>query len=469
MVNENKQNSIAVARLNKFSLNEDASSKISTKILIKLQIKNAASVYLFVNLFSFQSIHKTTLMFIECCFTVVSDTDSFKQLDYTSISKILASSSLFITSEIEIFKVAERWLNYDIEERSKYAKDILLKVRLHLLSKDTIQQLIDNSKIFKKDYDCVKILNGILYCEDISSVNTSSVYQKSRYCIRKSFNILVCGGFQLDSQFLSNSVSCIDLNNLGDVETYPPMITGRVFLKVVYVKGDLYVFGGRDSKLNRIVSVDKYSLTTKTWCQIAEMYDSRIDYCVCAFMDKIFFIGGNKDGVQINFCLQFDTYDYSWKEVSGINKERSCAACAVYEERIVVSGGLENDFRTLNTVESYDVIPDKWSSMPNMNSGKSNHSLVVVMNKLFIISERENTCEVFDNVCKMFVTIKSPKLSRDDTSTRAYSIGKKIFVFQNESPNFICFDTDTNEWSEESCEVTKDICLFSCVKVPYLC
>ena len=50
-----------------------------------------------------------------------------------------------------MFNVAEIRLNYNIKERSKYAKHILLKIRLHLLSKDTIRQLLNGSKFFKKD------------------------------------------------------------------------------------------------------------------------------------------------------------------------------------------------------------------------------------------------------------------------------------------------------------------------------
>ena len=45
---------------------------------------------------------------------------------------------------------------------------------------------------------------------------------------------------------------------------------------------------------------------------------------------------------------------------------------------------------------------------------------------------------------------------------------KKIYVFQYELSILICFDTDKNEWSEESSEVTKDLHHFSCAKVPFL-
>ena len=52
--------------------------------------------------------------------------------------------------------------------------------------------------------------------------------------------------------------------------------------------------------------------------------------------------------------------------------------------------------------------------------------------------------------------------------TRTFSIENKIFVLQDESLNIISYDIDKNEWSEESCEVTKNIRFFSSVKVPCL-
>ena len=149
-----------------------------------------------------------------------------------------------------------------------------------------------------------------------------------------------------------------------------------------------------------------------------------------------------------------------------MNEVRSNAACAIFEERIIVSGGCSNNGDDLNSVESYDVLPDKWSTMPNMNSGKYNHSLVVFKNKLFVISKREDGCEVFDNFCKKFITIKSPEFY--NSSKRAFSIENKILALQDDSSKIISYDTDKNEWLEESCEVTKNIRWFSSVKVPCL-
>ena len=88
----------------------------------KLQVKNAASVYQFSTIFHLPSLQKATLSYIERCFTIVSDTESFVHLNFTSLSKVLTRSGLLITSEIEVFKAADKWLDHNIKERSKYAK-----------------------------------------------------------------------------------------------------------------------------------------------------------------------------------------------------------------------------------------------------------------------------------------------------------------------------------------------------------
>ena len=92
----------------------------------KLQLKNAATVYQFVNLLNLPRLQNLTLSYIERWLTIVTNNESSLELEYNLISIILASSELLITSEIEVFKVANRWLNHNIEERSKHAEDLLL-------------------------------------------------------------------------------------------------------------------------------------------------------------------------------------------------------------------------------------------------------------------------------------------------------------------------------------------------------
>ena len=456
---------ITATRFNKLSLNENAVSPICKFLKEKLQIKNAASIYQFVNMFNLSSLENSALSYIERLFTIVSDNDSFLDIEYNLISKIFASSELLVTSEIEVYKAVERWLNHKFEERSKHAEDLLLKVRLPLLSTNTIRHLLKDSTHLTKADGCVKILNKMLDHRVDCFYKSSSNYHTSRYCSQKYLKLLICGGFDSEKSTTCSSVSCIDVYKAGDVEIYPPMTTERYSLKVVHVKGDIFVFGGFDNNNDWIMSVDKYSLTSRKWSQVGEMHDKRNFFCACAFMNKVIVVGGYTKGNSTNSCLQFDTRNYIWKEVSSMDVARATRACAVFEERIVVCGGCDNP--RLNTVESYDVLPDKWSPMPSLNFSKNVSSLVVVKHKLFVISKRKDSCEVYDNVCKRFIAIKSPRFNLF-SGIRANAIENKIFAFQDDLSKIITYDSQKNEWSEELCGVTKNLNFFTSVNVPSL-
>ena len=160
--------------------------------------------------------------------------------------------------------------------------------------------------------------------------------------------------------------------------------------------------------------------------------------------------------------MQFNLNDNSWKEICEMNEVKDGAACVVFQGNIVVSGGVDNNNNRLNTVESYDVFGDKWTSMPNMINSHSYHSLVVVKDKLFVIGNEIYFCEVFDNVSKNFVSLKHPPSM---SYNKSVAIGNRIVVFQENQSTILCYDVDKDEWSEESCEVTKYLDDFSCAKL----
>ena len=238
--------------------------------------------------------------------------------------------------------------------------------------------------------------------------------------------------------------------------------------EAVCLKGEFYVFGSYDHSNNLAESVEKYSPLTNKWNVLTEMFDGREDFCACAFINKIFIIGGcayNSDRTfgTTSSCLEFNTKDNNFKEISKMNVARESAACVVFQGNIVVSGGFDANNNELNTVESYDVFADKWTSLPNMLKSKSFHSLVVVKDKMFAFGHGTESCEVFDNVCNKFIALKhQPSI----TFSKSVSIGNKILIFQENRSSITYYDVDKDEWSEESCEITKHLENFSLTKLP---
>ena len=440
----------------------------------KINIKNVIVFYQLASIFNSETLSQVAFDFIERFFTMVVKTKSFLELDYIYLAKLVVSSVMCKSLELEVFNAAEKWLTYKTKERVKFAKDLLLKLRLHLLTDNTLNNLLTKSSLFYKTDEGLQIFKEVLYSKDNSIRIKSNPNFTNLYSYKRRCNIVVCGGYDKTSKKVVRNFSQIDGNDFNSVKVLPPMIEGRGFFNSVCLKNDVYVFGGLHNVCNyrMITSVEKYSPITNAWKVVASIYDARRLYCTCGYEDRIYLFGGNyhiapNPMTAISSCLQFDATNYEWKEIARMKQERTSAACAIFNGKIVVAGGTDSDFlNILNTVESYDVSADKWSPMPNMVNGKDDHSLVVVKNKLFVFGTGTHTFEVFDNYSQKFATLKSPQLKMMFVM-KAISIGNIINIFQSEHPYVICYDVDRDEWCEKSCEITDNLTWYSCVKVPW--
>ena len=79
---------------------------------------------------------------------------------------------------------------------------------------------------------------------------------------------------------LTNKVNKVDLSNSTAADDFPSLLTERKNLKVVYVKDGIYDFGGRDNSRNPMMSVEKYSLVSKTWNNVSRMLRRLQKFCV---------------------------------------------------------------------------------------------------------------------------------------------------------------------------------------------
>ena len=431
----------------------------------KITVDNVNTIFTAAKNHNLFSIAELSIRYIERNFSMIVETKSFSQLDFSLVAKILGSSELNIHSEVEVFNAANDWLKQNSEEQSKCAKQLLLKVRLSLLSQYAIKYLLDEPSFFSENKECVKQLKETLAIKTRNLPNNKRGYYTSRYCYQNEFNVLLCGGYTKDPTTLKTrkhfrSAHQTDWFNLNNVKDLPFMKNEKEFLKAVCFKGEVYVFcdGYNDSV------IEKYSPLTNTWSVVAKMHDRRNEYSSCAFMHKIFIFGGSDNHGGTSSCLRLDTNENGWKTISRMSIPRQCSACAVFEGNIVVSGGYTNDVDELNSVESYDVFADKWSPMPSLIDAKAEHSSVAVKDKLFVIGREKNNCEMFDRVCERFVSLNAPfAIGLHETIT----IGKNIKILRQSNPYAICYNVENDEWSTEPCKITENRVDFSCAKFPW--
>ena len=480
---------VSTFKENSLFLNENVENKLVNCIKEKLNIQNVAGYYQTFNAFNQPRLETFIFHYIERCFAMVCKTDGFIELNFASVSKILASSELFLTSEIQVYNAACAWVDFNCKERREFVKDLLLKVRMPLLTDGdfaTLQDSADKSPLlspFEKSENLLSVINGILYDKENFYKEKSSIYHTNRYNSQDTFDFLFLGLPQNENEKDAKHVKRFDAQNFKSAEHFALYNPEAHMTDAAFVNGSLYAFHSNACFLNEdnlnVLVVEKYEGNADGLWMWAPMDDIVYVYRffrVCVFMDRIFVMGGLSEAFQAASSEVFalDTGRSEWipsSEISRMKEARAQPACAVFQGRIVVSGGfnLHEPGALLRSVEAYDQSRDSWSSMPKMIAPRQNHSLVAVKNKLFVVGGNVKECEVFEaRSSNKFVSIKRSLKHFDFYAApdTAVSVGSKIIVFGDRSQKLAVYDVDKDEWHEESFQFTERSKGCICLKVP---
>ena len=86
------------------------------------------------SVFKSEKLVKLTKSYIERNFTSVTCTEKFLYQNFHFFSRIISSSGLNITSELEGFKAVDKWMSYNIRDRQIYTRKLMSYLRLDFLT-----------------------------------------------------------------------------------------------------------------------------------------------------------------------------------------------------------------------------------------------------------------------------------------------------------------------------------------------
>ena len=198
-------------------------------MMSKTNIKNCLVIYYSSKIFKLSILTNASMNLIERCFPLVANCNNLIELDFFSLIKILSSSELNIDSELQVFNAADSWLSHDITERSKFAKELLSKVRLTLLSIPALKQISEKISSFSISNESISMIKAVLVNK--KQLNPFSCNIKSRYCNQTNFNVLVCGGINFNIHNVSKDAKIFDAKNFHEAKSLPPIKKGRSFLQ----------------------------------------------------------------------------------------------------------------------------------------------------------------------------------------------------------------------------------------------
>ena len=163
-----------------------------------------------------------------------------------------------------MFNAVITWLKHNIEERSQFAKQLLLKVRVKLLSENALKHLSDCNLLLTENIKIEKILKEVFLFHKEKFLNKIDSCYRSRYCNQNKFNLLICGGYDTKRNKVVGRTSQINGSNSKDLKVLASMENSRKNFKAVCLRGEVFTFGGRNNAKNFVKHVEKYSPSTNT-------------------------------------------------------------------------------------------------------------------------------------------------------------------------------------------------------------
>ena len=440
-------------------LNYKADEKIISSYLKKqISYQNACLLYVLSRKFNLVTLSQHAYWYIGQFYTAVIKSENFLKLDFRYAAEIFDNQKLRISSELEVFYAAERWVNYDEEERCQNAVSLLNLVRLPLLSVKVLSGLLSEKFTLSSLSDCKTLIQTALSNRSKNSSKVINTCYESRYCEEEDFDVLV---FETDTK-RNHRIIKFDCGDLSKPTEITALLKPRQKPFSAVIDGILYVFGGFTVEGGYLPLIESYSPITKKWENFAFMPVYNEIYYSCTFMSKIYIFGAKLD--KSNLFSVFDPETRIWSEKTSANRFSHSSAGAVFKGSIIISGGHEFP----RNVELYDHYADEWYFMPSTLQRREGHAMVSVRNKLHIIGDFKTEIaigEVFDNLNFCF-TLTKPFLSlgmKDNgLRYRTLAIGSKILVFNIYTSKHSCYDIDTEEWSYIE-DLYLDISL-SCVK-----
>ena len=446
--------------------NESLISFLKTKQLLKVEetiylnglkkLINRKNIFCLLgvcNTFSLKELKVFLISILKNYFDSFSKTNEFNDLSYTTFKNIVSSSELKLSSEIEVFEAIVSWVKYDKKNRKYLMYDLLMNVRLHLLSSEIVENVIKRNKFCLRSNKCCNYIESILMKQP-ESIKDLSKKLPNRCCMNEHTSFVILDKNDEQRIFMRPEKS-FSLN------LFDPQYNGVHLNRLTAASSAFYYISNYDINL--------FSSETNEWSpetpdvSLPDYYDELNDFAACLFMGNLYVTGGRylRRDIESSCAYKFDTKTNEWNELASMRQARSCHSCVVFGGKIVVAGGCENLL-----VDAYDHYKDKWALMAELNRSKARHGSVAMGNKLYVVGYwflgwRDYTpdCEVFDYISNKFTVISPIPLEYTSNKFEVFRVQNKIVVkFDGEEmdDNFYIYNTADDKWTSMSVELFKE-------------
>ena len=192
------------------------------------------------------------------------------------------------------------------------------------------------------------------------------------------------------------------------------------------------------------------------------LHNKRSVFGMCSFAGCIFVAGGNykinsKSCLPFASCEVYNTESCEWTEVASMNTKRSSFPLVYFQEKVWAIGGRSNK-NVLDTIETYDVGENRWTTIDKkLLQNRYGHSAVVHNKNFYVIggytkNKLFSSIEVYSSETNQFTFVTPMNQARvyfgcSILNNKIYVIGG--FLHKDKYTDSVeVYDTKNDAWSK---------------------
>ncbi|KAK2904415.1 kelch-like protein 3 isoform X1 [Channa argus] len=348
----------------------------------QLHPTNCLGIRAFADLHTCTQLLSQAHTYAEQHFCEVVQAEEFLGLSLQQVCNLISSDKLTVSSEEKVFEAMIAWIKHDKPARLEYMPKLMEHVRLPLLSKDYLVQIVEEEALIKNNGTCKDFLieamkYHLLPADQRHLIKTDRTRPRTPISIPKV--MIVVGG---QAPKAIRSVECYDFqeDRWYQVADLP---SRRCRAGVVSMAGQVYAVGGFNSSL-RERTVDVYDGVRDHWSAVTSMQERRSTLGAAVLRDLLYAVGGFNGSIGLSTVEAYNCKTNEWIYVASMNTRRSSVGVGVVEGKLYAVGGYDGASRQcLSSVEEYDPVTDQWCYVADMSTRRSGAGVGVLGGQLY--------------------------------------------------------------------------------------
>ncbi|XP_078258617.1 kelch repeat and BTB domain-containing protein 3 isoform X2 [Rhinoraja longicauda] len=352
-------------------------AKACSDFLIKtLDLTNCLQLLSLSESYGSTALYNHALLFVVQHFSLLLKSSDFLEMNAGLLEKCLEADALNVPDEDTVLNALLLWTQYDIDSREKHLPQLINLVRLHQVSKETLENVMESESLLLNNPKCMESINDAL--KKLTEFN--GLFPDARPSSTEKYIFV----HKTEEPSMLKHTFCYNIESDTWKELPAINIIDFPGSSLVSFGEKLFITGGCNISCSRSIRlhiVERYhDATDQTWCycprtnnfnEVSSMKNSRTMHTSVIAMNQLFVVGGKTRGArEIRSLLNVESYNpltKKWRSVSHLPRGIYYPEATACNDIIYVLGSeveIADTFNpSLDCFFKYDVSSDQWSEL----------------------------------------------------------------------------------------------------------